>query len=120
VILVLPICQRLISLIFRCKKQRKQLGAAEGDLSAKGQSGMLPAPTRRFHCRPVPLPNSVRLIAEIWLAGPDFKLSRYLPGDFVVAPVPDALPSLIVRRGDATRAPLRRHLRVTVIVQGDS
>jgi hypothetical protein len=43
-----------VSLIFRCKKQRKQLGAAEGDLFAKGQSGMLP--------------NSVRLIAEIWLA----------------------------------------------------
>src|SRR5260370_21457473 len=43
-----------------------------------------------------------------------------LPGDFVVAPAPDALASLIVRRGDATRAPLRRHLRVTVIVQSDS
>jgi len=54
--------------MFRCKKQRKQLGAAEGDRFAKGQPGMLPAPTRRFHCRPVSLPNSVRLIAEIWLA----------------------------------------------------
>ena len=51
---------------------------------------------------------------------PDFKVSHSLVGDFVIAPVPDALPSLIVRRGDATRAPLRRHLRVTVIVQGDS
>jgi hypothetical protein len=47
---------------------------------------------------------------------PDFKVSHYLLGDFVVAPVPDALPSLIVRRGDATRAPLRRSFRVTVIV----
>jgi hypothetical protein len=36
---------------------------------------------------------------------PDFKLRHYLLGDFVVAPVPDALPSLIVRRGDA---PARR------------
>jgi hypothetical protein len=54
--------------MFRCKKQRKQLGAAEGDRFAKGQSGMLPAPTQRFHCRPVSLPNSLRLIAEIWLA----------------------------------------------------
>jgi len=43
-------------------------------------------------------------------------VSHYLLGDFVVAPVPDALPSLIVRRGDATRAPLRRSFRVTVIV----
>jgi hypothetical protein len=51
---------------------------------------------------------------------PDFKVRRYFVGDFVVATAPDALPSLIVRRGDATRAPLRRHLRVTVIVQGDS
>src|SRR5438105_1576808 len=51
---------------------------------------------------------------------PDFKVRRYFLGDFVVAPAPDALASLIVRRGDATRAPLRRHLRVTVIVQGDS
>jgi hypothetical protein len=51
---------------------------------------------------------------------PDLKVSHYLLGDFVVAPVPDALASLIVRRGDATRAPLRRLLRVTVIVQGDS
>jgi hypothetical protein len=51
---------------------------------------------------------------------PDFKVSHSLLGDFVVALVPDALPSLIVRRGDAARAPLRRHLRVTVIVQGDS
>src|SRR5260370_26750355 len=47
---------------------------------------------------------------------PDFKVSHYVLGDFVVAPVPDALPSLIVRRGGATRAPLRRSLRVTVIV----
>ena len=51
---------------------------------------------------------------------PNFKVSHYLLGDFVVAPVPDALASLIVRRGDATRAPLRRPLRVTVIVRGDS
>jgi hypothetical protein len=42
--------------------------------------------------------------------------SHDLLGDFDVAPVPDALPSLIVRRGDATRAPLRRSLRGTVIV----
>ena len=34
-----------------------------------------------------------------------FKVSHYLLGDFVVAPVPDALPSLIVWRGDA---PARR------------
>jgi hypothetical protein len=43
VILVLPILM-IILLIFCCKKQRKQLGAAEGDLFSKGQSGMLPAP----------------------------------------------------------------------------
>src|SRR5437764_1210060 len=68
VILIFPICRLLAWLIFRCKKQRKQLGAAEGDRFAKGQSSMLAAPTRRFYCRPVPLPNLVRLIAEIWLA----------------------------------------------------
>jgi hypothetical protein len=43
-ILVFTIWQSLVWLIFRCKKQRKQQGAAEGDLFAKGQSGMLPAP----------------------------------------------------------------------------
>ena len=36
---------------------------------------------------------------------PDFKVSHSLLGDFVVAPAPDALPSLIIRRGDA---PARR------------
>ena len=79
---------------------------------------MLPAPA-------VPLPT--RSSAEFGETDrgnlaccPDVKASHYLLGDFVVAPVPDALPSLIVRRGDATRAPLRRPLRVTVIVQGDS
>lgn len=35
---------------------------------------------------------------------PDFKVSHSLVGDFVVAPVPDALTSLIVRRGDAQPA----------------
>jgi hypothetical protein len=90
-------------LICRCKKQRKQPEAAEGNLFAKEQSGMLP--------------DSVRPIAEISACCPDFKVSHSLLGDFVVAPVPDALPSLIVRRGDAARAPLRRPLRVTVIVR---
>jgi hypothetical protein len=36
---------------------------------------------------------------------PDFKVRRYFLGDFVVAPAPDALPSLIIRRGGA---PARR------------
>jgi hypothetical protein len=63
------------------------LGAAEGDLFAKGQSGMLP--------------NSVRVIHNRGNLAccPDLKVSHYFLGDFVVAPVPDALPSLIVRRG---------------------
>jgi hypothetical protein len=47
------------------QKIAKQLGAAEADLFAKGQSGMLPVPTRRFHCRPVPLPD--RSLLEISL-----------------------------------------------------
>ena len=47
---------------------------------------------------------------------PDHKVRRYFLGDFVVAPAPDALPSPIIRRGDATRAPLRRSFRVTVII----
>jgi hypothetical protein len=56
------------------QKQRKHPGAAEGDPFAKGPSGMLPAPSRRFHepgymgCRPLPLPNSVKPIADIRLA----------------------------------------------------
>jgi hypothetical protein len=64
--LVFLIQQLLVWLIFRCKKQRKQPGAAEGDLLAKGQSGNTTGPTRRFHepghigCRAVALPNSVR------------------------------------------------------------
>ena len=42
-----------------CRERRTELrdtalGAVEGDLFAKGQSGMLRAPTRRLHCRPVP------------------------------------------------------------------
>jgi hypothetical protein len=36
---------------------------------------------------------------------PDFKVRRYFPGDFVVPPAPDGLPSLIIRRGGA---PARR------------
>jgi hypothetical protein len=35
----------LVSLIFGCKKQRKQLGAAEANLFAKGQSGIAADPT---------------------------------------------------------------------------
>jgi hypothetical protein len=34
-------------LIFRCKKQPKQRGAANGDLLAKGQSGSATGATRR-------------------------------------------------------------------------
>ena len=41
--------------------------------------------------------------------------SHDLLGDFVVAPMPDAVPSLIVRREEA-RASARRGLRVTVII----
>jgi hypothetical protein len=33
-----------VSLIFRCKKQQKQLGAADGDLVAKWQSRISAAP----------------------------------------------------------------------------
>jgi hypothetical protein len=65
---VFPIWQLLAWLIFRCKKQLKQLEAAEGDWFPKGQSGNATGPTRRFHdpghigCRAVALPYSVRLI----------------------------------------------------------
>jgi hypothetical protein len=101
-ILVFAIYQSVVSLIFRCKKQRKQRGAAEGDLFAKGQSGMLPATHPA-----VPLPTrSSAQFGETDCGNlaccPDFKVSHNLVGDFVVAPVPDALPSLIVRRGDAS------------------
>jgi hypothetical protein len=67
-ILVFLSWQLSIWLIFRCKKQRKQPGAAKGDLFAKGQSGNTTGPTRRFHepghmgCRAVALLNSLRLI----------------------------------------------------------
>jgi ethanolamine utilization protein EutA (predicted chaperonin) len=102
VILVFPICQLLVWLIFRCKKQRKQPGAAEGDLFAKGQSGMLLkfGETDRGNLA----------------CSPDFTVRRSFLGDFVVAPAPDALRSPIIRRGDGTRAPLRRSFRVTVII----
>jgi hypothetical protein len=67
-VLVFLIGQLLNWLIFRCKKQQKQLGAAEGDLFGKGQSDNAAGPARRFHepghmgRRAVALPNSVRLI----------------------------------------------------------
>ena len=75
-ILVFLVWQLVAWLIFRCKKQPKQPGAAEGDLFAMGQSGSAIGPTRRFHepghivCRAVAPPNSVRLIhhLEVWLA----------------------------------------------------
>jgi hypothetical protein len=98
------------------KKQRKQLRAADGDLFAeravRHAAGAQPA---------VPLlTRSSAKFGEIDRGNlaccPDFKVSHYLRGDFVVAPAPDALPSLIVRRGAATRAPLRRGFRVTVII----
>ena len=97
--------ERSRSLYFRCKKQRKQLGAAEGDRFAKGHSGIAAGPHPA-----VPLPTRSAAKFDETDRGnlaccPDFKVSHSLPGDFVVAPVPDALPSLIVRRGDA---PARR------------
>jgi hypothetical protein len=76
---------------------------------AAGPDPVVPLPTRFFA-------NSVDRCGNLACC-PVFGLSSYLVGDFVVAPVPDALPSLIVRRGDVARAPLRRPLRVTVIVQ---
>jgi|SRR5271155_770357 len=84
-ILVFLIWQLLAWLIFRCKKQPKQPGAAEGDLFAKGQSGNATGLTRRFHepghigCRSVALPNSVRLIHNLGnlACGSDFKVSHY-------------------------------------------
>ena len=85
VILVFPIWQLLAWLIFRCKKQAKQPGAAEGDLFAKGRSGNATGPTRRFHepghigYRAVALPNSVRLIHNLGNLAccSDFKVSHY-------------------------------------------
>jgi hypothetical protein len=68
---------------------------------------MLPAATWRFQepghigCRAVALPNFGETDRGNLACRPDFKLWHYLLGDFVVAPVPDALPSLIVRCGDA-------------------
>jgi hypothetical protein len=87
-----------ISLQKTAKTARGGRGRPDWERAVRHAAGL----TRRFQCRPVPLPDSILL------------------GDFVVAPLPDALPLLIVRRGDATRASLRRPLRVTVIVQGDS
>jgi hypothetical protein len=106
-VLVFPIWQLLPWLLFGCRNSQQRPSAT------CLRRGNATGPTRRFHgpdnmgCRAVALPNSVRLIDNRGnlACGPDFKVRRYFLGDFVVAPAPDALPSLIIRRGGA---PARR------------
>ena len=84
-ILLFLIWQLLHLLLFGCKKQQKQRGAAEGDLLAKEQSSNAAGRNRRFHepglvgYRAVALQNSVRLIHNLGNLAccPDFKLSHY-------------------------------------------
>ena len=100
---VFLIWQLLHWLLFGCKNSQKRPRATCGNAAG---------PNRRFHepghmgCRAVALPNSVRLIHNRGNLAccPDFKLSHGLFGDFVVAPMPDALPSLVVRREEAPSA----------------
>src|SRR5689334_21036302 len=54
--LIFRIWQLSAQLIFRCKKQPEQLGAANGDLLAKGQSANA---TERSACRIEPVWGSV-------------------------------------------------------------
>jgi hypothetical protein len=91
----------LISLMFGCKEQQKQLGAAGGNPLAKGQSGNAAGPTGWFHepgqmgCRVITLPNSVRLAHNFGNLAccPDFNVSHYrspAPLDLDAAPREDA------------------------------
>jgi hypothetical protein len=70
VIIVFRVWQLSARLIFRCKKQPKQPGAAKGDLFAKGQSGNATGATRRCadsdrviaylaHCAPEQIPRAL-------------------------------------------------------------
>jgi hypothetical protein len=84
------------------KKQRKQLERPSATCLPKGSPAC---------CRPPAVPLPTRSSAkfgetdrENLACCPDFKLSHDLLGDFVVAPMPDALPSLIVRREEAPSA----------------
>jgi hypothetical protein len=116
-VLVFPIWQLLHWLLFGCKNS--QQGRAQSVCEGARYRPHPPVPgTGHMGCRPVALATSVKPIHSRGNLAccPDFKVSHCLSGDFVVAPAPDALPSLIVRRGDATRAPLRRSFRVTVII----
>ena len=102
-VLVFPIWQILPWLLFGCRNSQQRPSAT------CLRRGNATGPTRRFQepghigCRAVALPNSVRLIHNRGNLAccPDFKVRRYFLGDFVVAPEPDALPSLIIRRGGA-------------------
>jgi hypothetical protein len=120
-VLVFLIWQLLHWLLFGCKNSQEWPRATS---LRRGIPAMLPALTggsanrTTWAAEPLLCQIPVRVIHNRGNLAcyPDFKLSHYFLGDFVVAPVPDALPSLIVRRGDASRAPLRRGLRVTVII----
>jgi len=102
-VLVFPIWQLLPWLLFGCRNSQQRPSAT------CLRRGNATGPTRRFQepghmgCRAVALSNSVRLIHNRGNLAccPDFKVRRYFLGDFVVAPEPDALPSLIIRRGGA-------------------
>jgi hypothetical protein len=117
-VLVFPIWQLLSWLLFGCRNSQQRPSAT------CLRRGNATGPTRRFQepghmgCRAVALPNSVRLIHNRGNLAccPDFNVRRYFLGDFVVAPMPDALPSADWFGAKRHRASARRGLRVTVII----
>jgi hypothetical protein len=98
---------------------QKQPAEAERNLFAKGQCCRPHPAVPRTGPHGLPTRSSAEFgetDRENLACCPDFKLSHYLLGDFVVAPMPDALPLLI---GSARRGTERRRdggLRVTVII----